>query len=118
MTTIKKSKKAAAKKTTKKVSTKATAKPKSRVRTGTKRSPADLSGIKEKIGNAIAANPGIIAEDIATTIGASTVELALPLRQLRASKAYSTTGTRRFIRYYPKGQAPRVAKQKAKGSKS
>jgi hypothetical protein len=79
---------------------------------GTKRSAEELTKLKSNIVLEVTANTGITTEQIAKNLGTTTKALAMPLRQLRATKTLSTSGTRRFLRYFPKGQAPKESARK------
>lgn len=79
---------------------------------GTKRSAEELTKLKTGIVDAVTAAKGLTAEEIAKSLSTTTKALAMPLRQLRAAKTLSTTGTRRFLRYFPKGQAPKASATK------
>lgn len=103
----------APKKVAKKSAAKATPKKRSSAPTGVKRSAEELTALKSSIERTVATTTGLTAEEIAKSLSTTTKLLAMPLLQLRASKALSTSGTRRFLRYYPKGQAP-----KGKGGKA
>lgn len=128
MSIPKKSKQAATQKPAKKTAPKKTAKPKAakKVATkkvaaktggGTKRSAEELTALKANIERTVTLTTGLTAEEIAKSLGTTTKALAMPLRQLRAAKTLSTSGTRRFLRYFPKGQAPKGKAAQAKGGK-
>lgn len=115
--------KAPAKKTTKGAATKTSKRPVKaaaktstkkapRASTGTKRSAEELTKLKAGIVDAVTAAKGLTAEEIAKNLATTTKALAMPLRQLRATKTLATTGTRRFLRYFPKGQAPKESARK------
>jgi len=70
-----------------------------------KRSPEELTALKDRIVARVDLTSGVTGEELAKALGASTKELAMPLRQLRAAGTLSTTGQRRFLRYFPKGKA-------------
>lgn len=110
--------KAPAKKTAKtskrpvKAAAKTSTKKAPRASTGTKRSAEELTKLKAGIVDAVTAAKGLTAEEIAKALSTTTKALAMPLRQLRATKTLATTGTRRFLRYFPKGQAPKESARK------
>lgn len=79
---------------------------------GTKRSAEELTTLKANIERTVTLTTGLTAEEIAKSLGTTTKALAMPLRQLRATKTLSTSGTRRFLRYFPKGQAPKESTRK------
>lgn len=105
---------AKAKSVTKKATTKKTA---PKTGGGTKRSAEELTALKANIERTVTLTTGLTAEEIAKSLGTTTKALAMPLRQLRAAKTLSTSGTRRFLRYFPKGQAPKGKAAQAKGGK-
>ncbi len=113
-----------AKKTPKKVATK---KPKAKVTKATtkagqksvtqkrasngagKRTPEELVKLKATIVERVEiVGGGVTGEQLAKEIGVASKELSMPLRQLRAAGTLTTTGQRRFLRYFPKGKAPKA----------
>lgn len=70
---------------------------------GAKRSPEALELLTRDILKAIRAVPGEGIEKIATRMGVSTRELALPMKKLGAAKSIHTKGQKRATRYYPRG---------------
>lgn len=99
----------AAKATTKRAAAKPVAKAGTQRKRATngpgKRSPAELTALKERIVERVNLTSGVTGEELAGALGSTAKELAMPLRQLRAAGTLSTTGQRRFLRYFPKGKA-------------
>lgn len=73
-----------------------------RARKGAKRDPGELEALTEKLAAYIKKNPGQRIEHIGKAIGASTKDLALPVKKLLAAKRVSTKGQRRATAYFPR----------------
>jgi hypothetical protein len=71
-------------------------------RKGAKRDPKELEALTEKLNGYIKSHGGQRIEQIATGMGTSTKELALPAKKLLATKKIRTTGTRRATKYFAK----------------
>lgn len=69
---------------------------------GAKRDSGALEALRVKLAKTIEANPGRRIEEIAQALGLPTKELALPVRQLLASKVIMKKGKRRGTTYFPK----------------
>jgi len=83
-----------------------------------KRSPEELTALKDRIVARVDLASGVTGEELAKALGSTAKELAMPLRQLRAAGTLTTTGQRRFLRYFPRGKAPKeVATPKGKAKK-
>jgi predicted transcriptional regulator len=69
-----------------------------------KRGAYAMDQMKERILRLITDNPGKRSEEINATLGTTTKDLALPLRQLVADKQITTKGQRRGMRYFASGR--------------
>lgn len=66
-----------------------------------KRNSRELEALVSKLHASIKSKPGQRIEEIATALGTTTKELALPTRKLIADKKVKKTGTRRATKYFP-----------------
>jgi len=68
--------------------------------TGGKRSAVEMEQLRTRLLRVIDDNPGRRTEQINATLGTTTKDIALPLRQLIAEKLVKTEGERRGTRYF------------------
>lgn len=71
-------------------------------RPGAKRTPEELEQAKARLLAHVAANPGHRIEEIATSLGVATRDLALPAKHLIAAKKLKTRGHKRATKYFPR----------------
>lgn len=69
--------------------------------TGGKRDPKRLDALTDKLAARVAQHPGETVLAIGQALGASTADLALPIRKLLAQKRLKKRGSRNNTRYYP-----------------
>lgn len=67
---------------------------------GAKRAPEDLQRLSEEFLAYVLKNPGLRIEQINKEIGATTKDLALPIRKLIADKRLKMKGKKRSTTYY------------------
>jgi hypothetical protein len=67
-----------------------------------RRSPENLARLTRALDAYIRKNKGLGIEAIGKAMGASTRELALPMKKLLAERRVATRGARRATRYYPR----------------
>jgi hypothetical protein len=60
----------------------------------------EIEALRDKLRAAIAAHPGLRAEDINAALGTKTAQIAQPLRRLVADRLVRTEGARRGTRYF------------------
>lgn len=70
-------------------------------RKGAKRDAGELDDLRDKLLATIQANPGKRIEEIGRALGLRTRALALPVRQLLASKVVTKKGKKRATTYHP-----------------
>ena len=70
-----------------------------------RRGQREIEALRSKLLAVIAEQPGRRAEDINTTLGTKTAQIAQPLRRLVADQLVRTEGARRGTRYYVVGPA-------------
>lgn len=70
-------------------------------RSGGKRSPEQLETQARAIAALIRKSPGIRADQMASALGLSTREIALPIKKLLADRAAHKKGQKRATQYYP-----------------
>jgi hypothetical protein len=78
-----------------------------RPRAGGKRSPDEIAATADRLLQYIRENPGQRMENIATAMGSSTRELALPIRRLLQGRQIQVQGQKRATSYYPAADAGR-----------
>lgn len=69
---------------------------------GSKRSPAELRSLSDRILRYVGSNPGERLETMAVGLAVPSAELKGPLLKLRAEKRLTVKGQKRAMRYYPK----------------
>jgi hypothetical protein len=72
-----------------------------RLRTGRRRAPAEMSGLAERLCEAVRANPGETMTVIASQVGETPRALNQPMSHLKRAGRVRSAGQRHLTRYFP-----------------